>query len=118
AIGTGMGGWVLRAKQMPSKLLEFVQNEQRIQLPPESPADEKEVLPEEKSSLGGKVAARPTRDPDDESALRETLSYLSAQTGHDFSHYKRATVLRRIARRLQVNSLEDISSYLVFLRSH
>ena len=118
AIDTGMVDWVLRAKQMPSKLLEFIQNEQRIQLPPESPADEKEVSPDEKSALGGKIAARQTHDPDDESALRETLAYLSAQTGHDFSHYKRATVLRRIARRLQVNSLEDIPSYLVFLRSH
>src|SRR5205814_8887619 len=118
AIGTGMVDWVLRAKQMPSKLLEFIQNEQRIQLPPESPADEKEVSPEEKNALGGKIAARQTHDPDDESALRETLAYLSAQTGHDFSHYKRATVLRRIARRLQVNSLEDIPAYLVFLRSH
>src|SRR5438067_8851604 len=118
AIDTGMVDWVLRADQMPPKLLEFVENEQRIQLPPVSPADEKEESPEEKRTLGGKIAARQTHDPDDESALRETLSYLTTQTGHDFSHYKRATVLRRIARRLQVNSLEDIPSYLVFLRSH
>ena len=43
---------------------------------------------------------------------------MRAQTGHDFSHYKRATVLRRIARRLQVNSLENIPAYLEFLRRH
>ena len=118
AIDTGMVDWVLRAAQMPPKLIEFVQNEQRIQLPPESPADGKEESLEEKHAPGGKIAARKTHDRDDESALRETLSYLTTQTGHDFSHYKRATVLRRIARRLQVNSLEDIPSYLVFLRSH
>src|SRR5437764_6930617 len=118
AIDTGMVDWVLRAEQMPPKLIEFIENEQRIQLPPVSPADEKEESPEEKRALGGKIAARQTHDPDDESALRETLSYLTTQTGHDFSHYKRATVLRRIARRLQVNSLEDIPSYLFFLRSH
>ena len=43
---------------------------------------------------------------------------MRAQTGHDFSHYKRATILRRIARRLQVNSLESIPRYLDFLRTH
>ena len=118
AIDTGMVDWVLRAEQMPAKLVELVQNEKRIQLPPESSADEKEESSEEKAAPDGKIAARQTHDPDDESALRETLSYLTTQTGHDFSHYKRATVLRRIARRLQVNSLEDIPSYLVFLRSH
>jgi two-component system CheB/CheR fusion protein len=43
---------------------------------------------------------------------------LRAQTAHDFAHYKRATVLRRIARRMQVNSIESIPRYLVFLRKH
>ena len=52
------------------------------------------------------------------SAIGEVLTHLRAQTGHDFSHYKRATVLRRIARRLQVNSLESIPQYLEFLRKH
>src|SRR5438270_8496775 len=118
AINTGMVDWVLRAEQMPPKLIEFVQNERRIQLPPESPPGEKKDSLEEKGAPGGKIVAHQTHDPDDESELRETLSYLTTQTGHDFSHYKRATVLRRIARRLQVNSLEDIPSYLVFLRSH
>ncbi|MEB1528717.1 CheR family methyltransferase [Xanthomonas sp. WHRI 7945] len=40
---------------------------------------------------------------------------LSSRTGHDFHHYKRATVLRRIERRLQVNLLKDIGSYRDFL---
>src|SRR5207249_10446526 len=63
AIDTGMVDWVLRADQMPPKLLEFVENEQRIQLPLVSPADEKEESPEEKRALGGKIAARQTHDP-------------------------------------------------------
>ena len=48
----------------------------------------------------------------------DVLAYLREPTGHDFTHYKRATVLRRIARRLQVNSLESIPQYLEFLRNH
>ena len=35
-----------------------------------------------------------------------------------FSQYKRATILRRVARRLQVNLFEDIPTYLEFLRLH
>ena len=54
----------------------------------------------------------------DETALAQVLNFLHGQTGHNFAHYKRATVLRRVARRLQVNLLEDISSYLTFLRTH
>ena len=60
AIDTGMVDWVLRAEQMPPKLIEFVQNEQRMQLPPESSPDGKHESPEEKSAPGGKIAARRT----------------------------------------------------------
>ena len=35
AISTGMVDWVLPVAEMPAKLLEFVQNETRLQLPPE-----------------------------------------------------------------------------------
>ena len=38
-----------------------------------------------------------------EAAFREVLVFLRTRTGRDFSYYKRATILRRIARRMQVN---------------
>jgi two-component system, chemotaxis family, CheB/CheR fusion protein len=50
--------------------------------------------------------------------LREVLAFLRARTGCDFSYYKRATMVRRIARRLQVNGLDDLAAYLSFLRLH
>jgi two-component system, chemotaxis family, CheB/CheR fusion protein len=50
--------------------------------------------------------------------LREILVILRARTGHDFTHYKRATVLRRIERRLQVNQQPDLPAYRDFLREH
>lgn len=58
------------------------------------------------------------RDPDDEAALAELLKHVRANTGHDFSHYKRASILRRIARRLQVNSLDSMPRYLEFVYQH
>ena len=39
---------------------------------------------------------------DDVEAVRHILAQLRVHTGHDFAHYKRATVLRRLARRLHV----------------
>ncbi len=117
AISTGMVDWVLPVAEMPPKLLEFVHNEMRMKMPPEIPeADEADA--KEKDAPGGETVSDETRDPADESAMADVLAHLRAQTGHDFSHYKRATVLRRIARRLQVNSLETIPQYLEFMRKH
>ena len=52
----------------------------------------------------------------DEESLRRVLAHLRARTGHDFSKYKRATVLRRIARRMQVVRAEDLTAYYEVMR--
>ncbi len=117
AIETGMVDWVLPVGEMPKRLLAYVENEKAMTLPAEKIEGDGEHEHEGKAP-GGPLVAKQTDDPDDETALREVLAFLRSQTGHDFSHYKRATVLRRIARRLQVNSLETIPAYLDFLRTH
>ena len=53
-----------------------------------------------------------------ERALREIMIILRTRTAHDFRHYKRATVLRRIERRLQVNGITDLQAYRDFLHLH
>ena len=103
AIGTGMIDWVLPVADMPARLLEYRRNEAALRLPAEDlpPAD------------------GPTTTPDaNETALHDTLAFLRVRTGRDFSYYKRATVLRRLSRRMQVNSLPDLPAYLTFLRTH
>ncbi len=117
AISTGMVDWVLPVEKMAPKLMEFVRNENRMTIPPEVPEAEEPEM-KDKDAPGGETVADETREPDHEKAIGEVLKHLRAQTGHDFSHYKRATVLRRIARRLQVNSLENIPAYLKFLGQH
>src|SRR5215510_14212578 len=52
----------------------------------------------------------------DEELLRRVLAHLRVRTGHDFSKYKRSTVLRRIARRMQVTRTDEISDYYEILR--
>jgi two-component system CheB/CheR fusion protein len=48
----------------------------------------------------------------------EILAHVRVRTGHDFSKYKRATILRRLARRMQVMRTEDPSDYYDVLRDN
>ena len=52
----------------------------------------------------------------DEELLRRILAHLRVRTGHDFSKYKRSTVLRRIARRMQVTRTDDLKEYYAVMR--
>jgi two-component system, chemotaxis family, CheB/CheR fusion protein len=100
AIQTGMVDWVLPVQDMPARLLQYFRLENAVELPPED-------APEE--------AAAPTGSG--ESDLRDVLTFLRTRTGRDFSHYKRATVLRRIARRMQVNGVDNLAAYVNVLRT-
>lgn len=102
AIATGMVDYILPARSMPSQILSYWNTSRRMRLP-----DEASPTPLQRDNT-----------QDAEAALRDILAHVRVQTGHDFSHYKRATVLRRVGRRLQVNELEDLPSYLDFLRRH
>lgn len=48
----------------------------------------------------------------------DVLNFVHQQTGHDFSLYKRGTIMRRMARRMQLHGLEELPSYLDFLHAH
>jgi two-component system CheB/CheR fusion protein len=50
-------------------------------------------------------------------AVADVLAELRKQTGHDFSQYKRATVLRRLNRRLQFNDVTTLQDYLPLVRA-
>ena len=49
-------------------------------------------------------------------ALQGVLGLLRARTGHDFAAYKRATILRRLDRRLHVTGADSLTDYLAHLR--
>jgi two-component system, chemotaxis family, CheB/CheR fusion protein len=51
-----------------------------------------------------------------EDQMRRILAHLRVRTGHDFSKYKRSTVMRRIARRMQVTRTADLREYCDTLR--
>ena len=49
--------------------------------------------------------------------LRRLIGLLRARTGHDFSNYKRATVMRRVLRRMQVNRMTGLAEYAELVRT-
>jgi two-component system CheB/CheR fusion protein len=48
--------------------------------------------------------------------LPRILAHLRVRTGHDFSKYKRSTVVRRLARRMQVTKNDTLANYYETLR--
>ena len=94
---TGCCPW----RTCPRGSCEYWRAEGRLQLPPEEGPPARARRPRAGSAKAG-------RCPGVEAALRDILSLLRVRTGHDFTYYKRATILRRIARRMQVNGIEEV----------
>jgi two-component system CheB/CheR fusion protein len=60
--------------------------------------------------------AEPGAAGDKDELLRRILAHLRVRTGHDFTSYKRSTVLRRILRRMQVTRRDVFEEYFSYLR--
>ncbi|HXW07996.1 MAG TPA: chemotaxis protein CheB [Vicinamibacterales bacterium] len=96
SIATGLVDDVLPVAAIPARILAYKASLMALRVP---------ELPEDQPLS-------------DEAALRQVLAHLRTRTGHDFSNYKRATVLRRIARRMSLHALADMSAYVGFLEEH
>ena len=107
AIATGVVDFITTAAQMPRQLQQLWANASRISLPMKDDA-----------SLPAAAADSEEASRISEEALRDIMSSLRIHSKNDFRQYKRATVLRRIERRLQVNGVPDLTSYRDFLRTH
>ncbi|RVG94188.1 chemotaxis protein CheB [Sinorhizobium meliloti] len=55
---------------------------------------------------------------DDDDMIGRILAHVRGRTGHDFSQYKRATILRRIGRRAQIARRETFADYYNYLREN
>ncbi|HEY2975674.1 MAG TPA: chemotaxis protein CheB [Pyrinomonadaceae bacterium] len=94
AIATGMVDYVLSASEIPAKIISYKDHLGTMKIP-ETPPDVPQT---------------------NEQALLDIFTQLRVRTGHDFSNYKRATILRRIERRLGLNELPGLPAYTRFLR--
>src|SRR2546430_1995917 len=91
-IATGVADFVLPARDLAQRLADLLRIKQSSPIP-----DEKNF---------------------DEELLRRILAHLRVRTGHDFSKYKQSTVVRRIARRMQVTRTDELKEYYDFLREN
>jgi len=91
-IDNGLADYVLSPAQIPSRLLEFVQ---RPGIRDTGPAESR-----------GEAAGD----------LDAVLKLIRTRTNSDYSHYKRATILRRIHRRMGLRGVSDMSAYLKLLQ--
>lgn len=53
-----------------------------------------------------------------QSALAKAVILLRSHTGHDFSHYKRNTLYRRIDRRMGIHQIQKIADYIRYLQEN
>ncbi|MDQ3917089.1 MAG: histidine kinase, partial [Acidobacteriota bacterium] len=96
SVATGLVDYVLPVAEIPQRLVAYSERLGQTRVPV--------------GALG--------RADADEQALRQIFTQLRVRTGHDFSNYKRSTMLRRIERRINVNELADLHAYAGFMREH
>ena len=96
AVATGLVDAVLQVSDMPARLLTYKTQMHDAQ--------------KKKGSDGvrGDVAAH----------LKTICELLHAEVGHDFSHYKEKTLMRRIQRRMLVVQSENVTDYIAHLREY
>lgn len=95
-IATDLVDGILSASEIPSRLLEYRRGLETVSIPAEPRM----------------------RAEDQQQALREIFTHLRLRTGHDFSNYKRPTLMRRLERRVSVRNLAGLPAYATFLREH
>ena len=91
AINTGLADFVAPVNELPAKLLSYVNH---------SPGMTRVLPVAEKKTTG---------------ALNKIFALLRAQTGNDFSLYKKSTVNRRIERRMNIHQISNINQYVRYL---
>src|SRR5205814_570750 len=94
SIATGMVDEVLNVAELPAKILAYKNSFGKIQIAEDADG----------------------RPYDQQKALREIFTEIRVRTGHDFSNYKRPTLLRRIERRINIQDLPDLPSYVTFMK--
>ena len=96
AIATGLVDEVLPVSQIPGRIMTYKERMSKAFVPVE-------------------IEQRLKHQKQD---LREVLTQLRIQTGHDFTNYKRPTLHRRIERRINVRNVPDLGAYAALLREN
>lgn len=93
AINTGLVDYILPPAEMPAHLIAYASHAFGTGIRPETSLQEKY-----------------------EDFMRKIFILLRAHAGHDFSQYKPNTIKRRVERRMAVQQITEVSSYVRFLQ--
>lgn len=94
AIGTGVADFISPPEELPTLLLQYVVHPFAVR---------DGLLVREETAA--------------ESAMRQLFAVVRERTGVDFSYYKPATIDRRIERRMSVQQVDSLLSYVRFLET-
>jgi two-component system CheB/CheR fusion protein len=100
AIETGCVDFVLRTSEIARELVRLVRHPYLRALPAQQPG-----TADSERSAGAK----------EEEHLRRVFRRLRAAHGANFTHYKRSTLRRRIARRMAVQRIDDTADYVALI---
>jgi two-component system, chemotaxis family, CheB/CheR fusion protein len=90
SIATGLVDYIAEPEQIPAKLIEYFER------------------PLRQAAVSGVT----------ESNLKKIVTIIRRQSGHDFSSYKKSTILRRIERRIKMLQLSNIGQYAKLLQDN
>ncbi|MEJ2366565.1 MAG: chemotaxis protein CheB [Deltaproteobacteria bacterium] len=94
AINTGLVDYILPVEKMPGQLITYIRHLSEV--PERIGSDEEKT----------------------EQSVNRILTSVRLATGHDFKNYKRGTIHRRVARRMAVQQIGEISHYAQYLRQN
>lgn len=92
ALSTGLADYVLPPEEMPEQLIHYWQTWKA------------------KIMLSGPIEALVPQD-----LMKKIFTLIAAETGYDFSQYKRSTIVRRLQRRMSVQNIDTLPDYVKFL---
>ena len=92
AIATGVVDYILPPDEMPEQLIKYSRH-----------------------TSTNSVAIAPLATDIKLNAVQRIFTLLRSQTGHDFSHYKKNTIYRRIERRMNIHQINNIEDYMHYL---
>ncbi|CAN2049597.1 two-component system, chemotaxis family, CheB/CheR fusion protein [Candidatus Magnetomoraceae bacterium gMMP-13] len=95
AISTGAVDYVLPVTAMPNALLKYIQH----------------------SYIRGRFGTDEYKSNGGQD-LNNVLAIMHAQLGHNFHHYKKNTLFRRVQRRMSLKQFEKMSKYVIFIRNN
>jgi two-component system, chemotaxis family, CheB/CheR fusion protein len=93
ALATGLADYELPPAEMPAQLMAYAAQ-----------------------AFGTLPSAGASSPQASEGSMKRIFVLLRAQTGHDFSKYKPSTITRRVERRMAVQQIEGLDSYVKFLQ--